>query len=123
MTEHDDLRILRRLAAAQQDQPAKDPDRDQIQQTNRHEPRSCPSPLTRPNGSSEGVHRVLKRYRLLRALGSINWDAPMAPPAAVWSASCLRGLLAGTLWATAHPGLVLGCGFLTARLWSRTHRR
>jgi hypothetical protein len=31
MTEHHDLRILRRLAAAQQHQPAKDPDHDQVE--------------------------------------------------------------------------------------------
>ena len=56
-------------------------------------------------------------------LGSIDWNTPVAPPAAAWSAGPLRGLLTGTLWATAHPGLVLSGGFLTARLWSRAHRR
>jgi hypothetical protein len=40
MTEHHDLRILGRLAAAQQEQPAKDPDHDQVEQTKNHEPRS-----------------------------------------------------------------------------------
>jgi hypothetical protein len=39
MTERHDLRILGRLAAAQQ-QPAKDPDHDQVEQTKSHEPRS-----------------------------------------------------------------------------------
>jgi hypothetical protein len=37
-TQHYDLRILRGLAAAQQNQPAEHPDRDQVQQTNRHKP-------------------------------------------------------------------------------------
>ena len=47
----------------QQEQPARHPDRDQIQQTDRHEPRSCPNPPTAPNRSSQGLHRVLERYR------------------------------------------------------------
>ena len=53
MTEHHDLRILGRLAAAQQHKPAKDPDHDQIQEAKRHEPRSCPSQLIRPNRRSQ----------------------------------------------------------------------
>ena len=48
-----DLRVLRCLAPAKQDQPAEHPDRDQIQQTRRHEPRSCPSPPNLPTRSSE----------------------------------------------------------------------
>src|SRR5262249_60210587 len=50
---HQDLRVLGRLATAQQDQPAEDPDCDQIQQTDRHRPRSCRSPPTLPNRSSQ----------------------------------------------------------------------
>jgi hypothetical protein len=38
MTENHDLRVFRRLAAAQQHQPAEDPDRDQVEQTKSHEP-------------------------------------------------------------------------------------
>ena len=38
MAQHQDLRVLRRPAAAQQDQPAGDPDHKQVQQTDRHEP-------------------------------------------------------------------------------------
>jgi hypothetical protein len=53
MTEHHDLRILGRLAAAKQRQPAKDPDHDQIQEAKGHEPRSCPSLLIRPNRRSQ----------------------------------------------------------------------
>jgi hypothetical protein len=33
MAEYHDFRVLGRLAAAQQEQPAKDPDHDQVQQT------------------------------------------------------------------------------------------
>ena len=64
MAQHQDLRVLRCLAAAQQDQPARHPDHDQIQQTDRHEPRSCLSPSAEPNRSSQALYRVLKRYRL-----------------------------------------------------------
>jgi hypothetical protein len=53
VTRHLDLRVLGRLAAAQQNQPAKDADHDQVQQT------PC---------------RVLKRYRL--ALGPRNLRSP-----------------------------------------------
>src|SRR5258708_9925861 len=63
MTEHYDLRILGRLATAEQQQPAKDPDHDQVKQANRHEPRSCPIhahpaklQVTAPATSSEAVH-------------------------------------------------------------------
>jgi hypothetical protein len=38
MTEHHDLRVLGRLAPAGQHQPAKDPDRNQVEQTKSHEP-------------------------------------------------------------------------------------
>jgi hypothetical protein len=41
MTEHHDLRVLGRLAAAEQHQPAEDPDHDQVEQTKGHKPRSC----------------------------------------------------------------------------------
>jgi hypothetical protein len=49
VTQDHDLRVLGRLATAQQDQPAEHPDHDQIQQTDRHEARSCPNPSTTPN--------------------------------------------------------------------------
>ncbi len=61
VTEDHDLRVLGRLAAAQQEQPAKDPDRDQIQEAKRHKPGSCPSLLIRPNRRSQPLRRVLKR--------------------------------------------------------------
>ncbi len=58
MTEHHDLRILGRLAAAQQHQPAKDPDHDQVEQAKGHKPRSCRREPIRPNRSSQHLRRV-----------------------------------------------------------------
>ncbi len=46
MTQEHDLRVLGR-AAAEQEQPAECPDHDQVQQTDRHELRSCLTRLTR----------------------------------------------------------------------------
>lgn len=51
------------LAAAQQHQPAKDPDREQIEEPERHGLRSCPSRLIWPNRRSHPLRRVLTRYR------------------------------------------------------------
>jgi Group II intron, maturase-specific domain len=62
MTQHHDLRILRRLAAAPQRQPAKDPDHDQIQEAKTHRPRSCPNPIIRTNRRSLPPCPVLKRF-------------------------------------------------------------
>ena len=62
VAEHQDFGVLGRLAAAQQDQPAEDPDHDQVEQPDTHEWRSCrnrriwPKPqLTAPAASSEAV--------------------------------------------------------------------
>jgi hypothetical protein len=63
MTEHHDLRVLSLLAAAQQNQPAEHPDHDQVQQSGRHEPRSCRNLLILPNRRSRPSRRVLERYR------------------------------------------------------------
>jgi hypothetical protein len=49
MTEHHDLGILGRLAAAQQHQPAEDPDHDEVEQAKGHEPRSCRKWLIQAN--------------------------------------------------------------------------
>jgi hypothetical protein len=57
MTQDDNLRVLGRLAPAQQAQPSEHADRDQVQQTDRHEPRSCPNPPAAPNRSLD-LHRV-----------------------------------------------------------------
>jgi hypothetical protein len=62
MTQDHDLRVLARLATAQQDQPAEHPDHDHVQQTDRHRPRSCLNSPPTPNGSSKPMRRVLKRY-------------------------------------------------------------
>jgi hypothetical protein len=72
MTEHHDLRVLGRLAPAQQDQPAEHPDHEQVQQTDRHEPRSCLNPPNPPNRRSRAMYRVLKRYRV--KLVKVNVD-------------------------------------------------
>jgi hypothetical protein len=52
-----DLYVLGRLASAQQDQPAGHPDHDQVQQTERHRPRSCLNSLTDTNRSSKPASR------------------------------------------------------------------
>ena len=52
MTEHHDLRVLGRLAAAEQHQPAEDLDHDQVEQAKGHRPRSCRNQLIRPNRRS-----------------------------------------------------------------------
>ena len=62
LTEHHDLRVLGRLAAAEQHKPAKDPGHDQVEQTKGHKPRSCRNRLVRPNRRSQHLRRVLKRY-------------------------------------------------------------
>jgi DNA segregation ATPase FtsK/SpoIIIE, S-DNA-T family len=49
MAEDQDLGVLGRLAAAQQVQPAKDADHDEIQEANRHRSRSCPTTVIEPN--------------------------------------------------------------------------
>ncbi len=49
MTQHHDLGILGRLAAAQQHQPAEDPDHDEVEQAKGHEPRSCRNRLIQAN--------------------------------------------------------------------------
>ncbi len=61
MTEHHDLRVLGRLASAEQHQPAEYPDRDQVEQTKSHEPRSWRNQLIRPNRRSQHLQRVIRR--------------------------------------------------------------
>ncbi|MGN9787878.1 LuxR C-terminal-related transcriptional regulator [Nonomuraea sp. ZG12] len=63
MPEHHDLDILNRLTTSQQHQPAEHPNHKQMQQTNRHKPRSCPYRCRRsepqikhPAMSYEAVH-------------------------------------------------------------------
>jgi len=52
VTQDHDLHLLGRLAAPQEGQPPEEPDRDQVQQADRHEPRSCANPPILPNCSS-----------------------------------------------------------------------
>ena len=63
VAEDHDLRILGTLAAAQQHQPAKDPDHEQIEEPERHRPAILPQPahlaesqVTSPPSSSDAVH-------------------------------------------------------------------
>ena len=51
--ENHDLRVLVRLAAAEQRQPAEDPDHDQVEQAKGHKPRSCRNQLIGPNSRSQ----------------------------------------------------------------------
>jgi hypothetical protein len=61
--ENHDLRVLVRLTAAEQRQPAEDPDHDQVEQAEGHELRSCRSQLVGANSGSQHERRVLNRYR------------------------------------------------------------
>jgi hypothetical protein len=79
MPEHPDLRILGRLATAQQRQPAKDPDHDQIKEAKRHKPRSCPNMVIRPNHRSQPPRRVLKRYTYHRVTAVGTFAAATRP--------------------------------------------
>ncbi len=64
MAENHDLRVFGRLAAAEQHQPAEDPDHDQVEQAKGHKPRSCRNQAILPNSRSQYLRRVLKRYRI-----------------------------------------------------------
>jgi hypothetical protein len=98
VTEHHDLRILGRLASAQQHQPAKDPDRDQVEQSKGHRPRSCRNQLTRPIRRPQYLRRVLKRYKdasiatliTVNTLAAIIGGAVPCPAApASWRQACI----------------------------------
>ena len=64
--EDQDLGVLRRLAAAEQLQPAKDPDDGEVQEPDRRSPRSCFIAVSRPNCRSQPLYRVLEQYKPLR---------------------------------------------------------
>ena len=74
MAEDQDLGILRRLAAAEQLQPAKDLGDGEVQESDRHRPRSCPIRVSGPNRRSRPPRRVLERYRLLRLAVLVTLD-------------------------------------------------
>ena len=88
VTQHHDLRVLGRLTSAQQAQPAEDPDRDQVQQTDKHKPRSCPNPSTRPSRRPQPMRRVLERYTS-KALPTWQAQRPESPRGSWWAR--LRG--------------------------------
>jgi len=65
------------LTAAQQHQPAQDPDHDQVQQPNAHEPRSCRNLPIGPNRSSQHLRQVMERYRAVAGrAGHLNHHCP-----------------------------------------------
>src|SRR5260221_7321318 len=114
MTEHYDLRILGRLATAEQQQPAKDPDHDQVEQANRHEPRSCPILLIRPNCRSQHLRRVLKRYSRIAARGaSLPQTRPGSASAASWTPGHRRLRRQGAVTLTTANGPM--CFFIPRR--------
>ena len=78
VTEHHDLRVFGRLAAAEQHQPAKDPNRDQVEQAKGHKPRSCRNRLIRPNRRSQYLRRILKRHRTGDMNAWTTWAATLA---------------------------------------------
>src|ERR1039458_6358394 len=65
MAQHHDLGVLRRLAAAQQKQPAKDPDQGEVQKSKRHRPRSFLITVGGPTRRSQMLLGVLERYTVL----------------------------------------------------------
>ncbi len=62
MTEHHDLRVFGRLAAAEQHQPAKDPNRDQVEQAKGHKLRS-PASCCRRNPIAVGFFITMREKR------------------------------------------------------------
>jgi hypothetical protein len=56
VAQHQDLRVLGRIRARQQHQPTQQPNEDQVQQTNRHKPRSSPTGM-----ATEGRSRKPRR--------------------------------------------------------------
>jgi hypothetical protein len=53
------------LATAQHDQPTEDPGHDQIEEANRHNPRSCTNLGIQPNRRSQPLRQILKQYRIV----------------------------------------------------------
>jgi hypothetical protein len=109
VAEHHDLGVFRRLAAAQQEQPAKDAGHDEVEKSNRHSPRSCLITVSGPNRSSRPPHRVLERYtqisvqslpgctaafvRVPRPIAASDrlFFSPAASPPSGWPTYCAAG--------------------------------
>ena len=84
MAEDQDLGVLRRLPAAEQLQPAKDLGDGEVQESDRHRPRSCPIRVSGPNRKLRSPRRVLERYKR----GAFQAAAPRASaPAAMYAQS------------------------------------
>src|SRR5450755_3633809 len=60
-----DLGVLRRLAAAEQLQPAKDPDDGEVQDSDRRRSRSCLITASEPSRRSRPLCGVLEQYRVV----------------------------------------------------------
>ena len=78
MAEDQDLGILRRLAAAEQLQPAKDLGDGEVQESDRHRPRSCPIKVSGPKpqvtaaASNSGAVQVFDPFDLTRI--EVRWN-------------------------------------------------
>jgi hypothetical protein len=91
MTKREQLRRLRRITAGEKRQPPEHPNHDQIQQSNRHWPRSCPtrtSHETAAQGHCAGSGTVQGSVRpasprvsaaLQALLDQVNTDPPRMP--------------------------------------------
>jgi hypothetical protein len=119
MTQHHDLRILRRLVAARQEQQAKDPDHDQIQEAKTHRPRSCPNLIIWTNGRAPPVsssEAVQVRQACRPPLGAPAASAPGGLVRVLrvihgersWQSCCRRLAVMLTLLSVASPGVVAG---------------
>jgi len=64
VAEDQDLGVLRRLAAAEQLQPAKDPDDGEVQDSDRRRSRSCLITASEPSRRSRPLCGVLEQYRV-----------------------------------------------------------
>lgn len=94
MTEHHDLGVLRRLAAAQQEQPAKDLGHGEIQKSDRHRPRSCLITGGWPNRRSQTLLRVLGQHKYSQNAR----DGNLWPPAATTESHTRRAIPHGVAW-------------------------
>jgi len=81
--ENHDLRVLVRLTAAEQRQPA-DPDHDQVERAEGHELRSCRNQLVGANSGSQHERRVLYRYRQSFAVVSPSVIQPAIHCSCAW---------------------------------------
>jgi hypothetical protein len=65
VSQHEQFGVLRRGGAGEQHQPADQPDEDQVEQPQRHGPRSFPGPTARPSAQVTGPHPLLAPRRIV----------------------------------------------------------